>query len=70
MTSPLPVESPGPTWILNSHSVHVKEPQADIANISDEFGLQVRIVVTRCRDDISSLVARLVSENHQPVVAG
>ena len=70
MTSHLSVESSAPTWILNGHSVHVEEAQAHIAKISNEFGLQARVVVTRRGDDISSLVARVVSKNHQPVVAG
>ena len=70
MTSHLPVESSCPAWILNGHSIHVEEAQAHIAKISDEFGLQARVVVTRRDDDISSLVARVASEDHQPVVAG
>ena len=34
-----------------------------------ELGLQAHVVVTGRGDDISSLVARVASENHQPVVA-
>ncbi len=70
MTSRLLVESPGPTWILNGHSVRVAEAQRHISKISDEFGVRAHVVVTKRVDDISSLVARAVSENHQPVVAG
>lgn len=70
MMSRLPVEISGPTWILNGHSVHVVEAQRHIAKISDELGLRSHVVVTKRGDDISSLVARVVSESHQPVVAG
>lgn len=70
MMSRLPVEISGPTWILNGHSVHVVEAQRHIAKISDELGLRSHVVVTKRGDDISSLLARVVSESHQPVVAG
>ena len=63
MTSHLPVVSSCPIWILNGHSIHVEEAQAHIAKISDEFGLQAHVVVTGRGDDISSLVARVASEN-------
>jgi YegS/Rv2252/BmrU family lipid kinase len=63
-------KSLGPTCILNGHSIHVEEAQAHITRISSELGVQAHVIVTRKGDDISSLAARAVSENRQPVVAG
>ena len=59
-----------PTCILNGHSVHVEEAKAHIARISEEVAVQVQVVVTKRRDDISSLATRAVSERRHPVVAG
>ncbi len=69
MTSP-PAEISNPTCILNGHSVHVKEAKAHIARISEEFGAQVQVVVTKRGDDISALAAHALSERRHPVVAG
>jgi diacylglycerol kinase family enzyme len=63
-------ESLGPTCILNGHSIHVEEAQAQIARISRELGVRANVVVTRRGDDISSLAARALGENVHLVVAG
>jgi diacylglycerol kinase family enzyme len=70
MTPHKPQESPGPACILNGHSIHVQEAQASLARIADELRVPVQVIVTRKGDDISSLAARAVSDNRQPVVAG
>ncbi len=59
-----------PTCILNGHSVHVEEAKAHIARISGEVAVQVQVVVTKCGDDISALVARALDEHRHPIVAG
>jgi diacylglycerol kinase family enzyme len=59
-----------PAFILNGHSVHVKEAQAHIARIAGEFGVEAQVVVSRRGDDISALAARALGEKREPVVAG
>jgi diacylglycerol kinase family enzyme len=60
----------GPTWILNGASIHMEAARAHIARISEEFGVQARVVVARSGDKLSPLAASAVDENGQPVVAG
>lgn len=67
---PTPVETSGPIFILNGHSVHVEEAQTHITRISGEFRVETRVVVTKRGDDISALAARAITENRRPVVAG
>ena len=69
MTSPLQVESSGPTWILNSHSVHVKEPRPTSRTYrTNSAGKCVSRDQVRRRCLIFGRSPR--SENHQPVVEG
>jgi len=64
------VEFSKPAFILNGHSLHVKEAEAHIARIEGEFGIKAQVIVTQRGDDISALAARALSENHEPIVAG
>ena len=64
------VEFSKPAFILNGHSLHVKEAEAHIARIAGEFGVKAQVIVTQRGDDISALAARALSENHEPIVAG
>ena len=59
-----------PAFILNGHSLYVKEAEAHIARITGEFRVKAQVVVTQRGDDISALAARALSQNHEPIVAG
>jgi diacylglycerol kinase family enzyme len=70
MISPASVETAGPMFILNGHSVHVGEAQAHIARISGELGIASHVVVTKRGDDLSALAACAASKKGGPIVAG
>jgi len=70
MTSHSVKESDGPAWILNGHSVHVEEAKRHITRVSDEYGFEPHVVVTRHGDNISALAARALSDNRRLLVAG
>jgi diacylglycerol kinase family enzyme len=68
--SPQPPATLSPTCILNGKSVHLRVVCAHIARISDEFGVETQVVVTKRGDDISSLAARALRDRRHPIVAG
>ncbi len=70
MTAPASAQSAGPIFILNGHSIHVQEARAHIARVSNQFGVDAKVMVTKRGDDISSFAASALSGRHQPIVAG
>jgi diacylglycerol kinase family enzyme len=65
-----PLSSLSPSCILNGKSIHLQAALAHIARISDDFGVESQVVVTKHGDDVSSLAAHALSERRQPIAAG
>ena len=59
-----------PLCILNGKSVDLQAAIGHIARISDAFGVEAQVVVTKRGDDVSSLAAQALNERRRPVVAG
>ena len=70
MTSPLQVESFWPDVDSQQPFCSCEGAPGRHREHIGRIRLASAYLVTRCGDDASSLVARLVSENHQPVVEG